>query len=1049
MRSRRLVRQALGARLAVLSLALLGLLFGAASASADPIFRLDEAADSTVAPGGTLDYFVKVNSVGSDAIGSGFTLRVTLPSGMTSASVTGTSGFGFDLYTCTGTTGATVVICTSPFGLPPLGHTESDIQVNVDPNASGTLSAKFEVSGGGAATQTQIESTHVTAAAPPFDIHNFDGDVDADAGRDPFTQAGGHPYAASTTIDFNTVDNPNPFFGPLYPVEQTKDVSVDLPAGFVGNPNAATQCTASELANAISPLEVRPLCSPSSQVGTTILYVNNVIGLNKIVGPAAVYNMVPPPGVPARFGFNVAGTVVTLDARVRSDGDYGLTVDAHDIPEGLALAGTTLTFWGVPADPRHDAERQCGGGIAPVDGGPTCAAGIDPQAFLRNPTSCTAPVGSPVTDGLRTLIHADSWVHPGRFNADGTPDLTDPNWKNSQFISHLPPVYPAAGVDQLPTGCEKVPFNPALSAQPSAPAQASSPAGFDFELSLPQSDDPDAIGEADLKKAVVTLPVGVRVSPASANGLGACSLDQIGLRSLADPTCPDTSKVGSLTITTPLLRDPLQGSIYLATPNNNPFNSLLAIYLVARGPGVIIKLPGQVSTDPNTGQLTATFDNNPQLPFTRLHLEFKGGARAPLVTPSTCTQADGRPFVTHAELTSWSGKTVSDEDSFALTTDANGNPCQPHGFSPGFSAGTQNPVAGTDSSFVLQLTRGDLDQEFDSLTVDMPTGLLGRIKNATLCSDAAAAAGTCGDASKIGDVVVGAGAGANPFYITNGRAYITGPYKGGPYGLSIVVPAVAGPFDLGNVVVRSAIFVDHRSAQLRIVSDQLPTILQGIPLEVRDIRVLINKPHFMLNPTSCAVKKVDGTIRSTANATADVASRFQVGDCASLALKPKLTIHVGSKGHTGVRHSTPLTTVLTQTPGQSNLSTVRVRLPTVLDARLGVVERSCSVTEYQAGHCEKARAGTATAVTPLLASPLRGGVYFVRVARRGLPDLMVALRGQVSLDLDGKVTIPQSKYLATTFHDIPDAAITKFTLSLVSGSHGPIGVVTNLCSAKA
>ncbi len=678
--------------------------------------------------------------------------------------------------------------------------------------------------------------------------------------------------------------------------------------------------------------------------------------------------------------------------------------------------------------------------------GATCRSGAPPVPFLRNPTSCDPP--TPGADGLPTTAYVDSWLDPGPVDADGNPVVTDLRWKSATFISHLPPAYPDPssqwGAHQLPTGCDQVPFDPTLSAKPQGPAKAGTPTGFVFDVNVPQSDDPNAVGEGDLKKAVVTLPAGVRVSPSSADGLGGCSPDQIGLGTNSDVTCPDSSKLGSLTVTTPALDQPLSGSVYLATPNQNPFGTLIAIYLVAKGPGFVLKIPGKTVADPVTGQLTATFDNNPQLPFSNLHLEFNGGPRAPLVTPKQCGT-----YTTHAVLTSWSGKTVSSDSSFDVSADGHGAPCPPSGFSPAMHAWTVNPIAGTESPFTLWLTRGDQDQELSSLAVNLPSGLLARIANTTLCPDGAANAGTCTDGSKIGDITVGAGAGSNPFYITNGRAYITGPYKGAPYGLSIVVPAVAGPFDLGSVVVRSALYVDRNTAAVKVVADPLPTILQGIPLDVRDVRVFVDRPHFFINPTSCAEKTIFATVGSTEGAIAHPSARFQVGDCASLRLAPKLSLTVGARKHTQAGVSTPVTATVTMPRGDANLRSVSVELPGTLDALLPVVNQACKLVEFEAGHCgNKAKVGTAVAVTPLLRDPLKGSVYFVKNPARVLPDLMVALRGQVALDVTAKVSIPGGKRLGTRFDTIPDAPITKFTLRIVSGKNGPVGIATNLCSAK-
>jgi uncharacterized repeat protein (TIGR01451 family) len=1034
----------------IVGMLLCGLLGSGAASAAEPTWRIDTLANSTAAPGANLTYVVQVTNVGN-APAAGFidpiVLTITLPGGMKGASAGSTAFNGFSCTAGDGTSPvaeATTIRCTSSGFIFLNQFTQAPVTVAVAGTASGVLTSSFSITGGGTAqSSTTVDPTRILHSPPPFGLDAFDGQVTADAAGAPLTQAGAHPYSASTSIDFNTVGNPVlediPTFGIGWPAEPVKDVVVDLPAGFVGNPTVAAMCSAADLANGFS-LSSLPLCSPNSQVGTTFIRTR-VASIT--LGPVPVFNMVPPPGVPARFGFAVSGTVVTFDVRVRSGSDFGISAHVRNISEGLAIAGTTLTLWGIPADPSHDPERTC-----PGTGHLGCSSGTSPAAFLRNPTRCSAPTEAPIDDGLITGLHIDSWIHPGGQAPDGTPNLSDPAWHSANFVSHLPPAYPFPsegwGPNQLPTGCDQVPFDPALKARPSEPARAGSPSGFIFDLTLPQSDDPTAIGEGDLKKAVVTLPAGVRVSPSSAEGLQGCSPSEIRLHTSSDPSCPAHSKLGSVTIKTPLLDDPLTGSIYLATPHDNPFGSLIAVYLVAKGSGITIKLAGEAHADPVTGQLSTTFDDNPQTPFSSLHLEFDGGPRAPLVTPKECGT-----YTTHAVLTSWSGKTVESNSHFTIDKGPDGGPCAASGFSPGFSAGTENPVAGADSPFLLLLTRSDRDQELSSLAVDMPTGLLGRIASTVLCPDAAANAGTCTDGSKIGRVTVGAGAGSNPFYISTGRAYITGPYRGAPFGLSIVVPAVAGPFDLGNVVVRSAIFVNRHNAALKVVSDPLPTILEGIPLDVRDVRVLVDRKHFFLNPTSCAPKQIRATVGSTQGAVARVGSRFRATDCVGLPLSPKLVITVGAKGRTSPGHSTPLTTVLTQPSGQTNLRSVSVTLPGTLNALLPVINRACKLAAFEAGHCGAgAKAGTAVAVTPLLRDPLRGPVYFVKNPARVLPDLVVALRGQISFDLVGKVSIPGGKQLGTRFDAIPDAPIKKFTLRLVAGRNGPLGVARNLCTRK-
>jgi hypothetical protein len=1049
----------------VAALVILAVAAGASTASAAPAWRLDALSNTTATPGGTITYYESAVDIGTtDTDGSNIVTTVTLAPGLTAVSASGTIG-AFGSLPCTAgdgsspVAGATAIRCetTSVLGdLADFGATNDlryRIVAAVDPGVqpSTTLTSSFGISGGGAPAQASGSTVNVTriGGAPGFGVANFDSQPNADAAGNPSTQAAGHPYSITTSIDFNTVHNPLPMIGDLWPVEPVKDVVADLPAGFVGSPAGVDQCTAAELANNQG-INAQPLCPSGSQVGSTLVRLNGLVSFPNVFGPLPVFNMVPPPGAPAEFGFNVFGSVVTFKARLRSQGDYGLSIDVNDIPEGLAIANTTLTFWGVPSDSSHNSERACPGQNAPWQGGPTCSSTARPTAFLRNPTSCSASAGSPVQDGLVTGLSADSWNDPGPRDANGAPVAGDARWQTTSVVAHAPPGYPHApgafGTHLLPTGCDNVPFAPTLALQPTAPARAGMPTGFQVDLDLPQTSDPAGIGESDLKKAVVTLPRGMSVSPSSADGLNACSPQQIGLHSTTDPHCPDSSKIGTVRITTPLIDQKLDGAVYLATQNDNPFNSLLAIYIVAQGAGVTVKLAGHVEADPQTGQLTTTFDDNPQIPFSNLHLEFTGGARAPLVAPPACGT-----YTTHAALYSWSqpNAEVDSESTFTVAQSADGSACAPAGFAPGFVAGSDGPAAGKSSPFRVRLVRSDSDQQLSSLTVDTPTGLLGKIASTVPCPDGVAAAGTCAEGSRIGSVTVGAGAGPDPFYITSGRAYITGPYKGAPYGLSIVVPAVAGPFDLGNVIVRAAIFVDRTTTQLHIVSDPLPTILQGIPLDVRDVRVAVDKPGFIVNPTSCAPKSVRATVGSTAGAIAHLSSHFQVANCATLPFAPKLSLTVGDRRHVRAGVSTPLTATLTMPSGSANLRSVSVTLPGSLNALLPVINRACSRSDFDAGHCTNAtKVGTAVAVTPLLRDPLRGSVYFVKTSPGHLPNLMVALRGQIAVDLTAKVSIPGGRRLGTTFDTIPDAPITKFTLRIVSGKNGPVGIATSLCSAK-
>jgi len=1031
----------------------------AAPAHAAQAWRIDAFSDTTIARGGTMQYLVQMSNVGdADMDGSEIDVTGTLPPGLTAVDarlVLDADPSESNFVSCTAGDGLSPIagasdfkcVDTTPLQAPRTFSTFSFqllyLTVQADPSASGTLLSSFAVSGGGAASASTVDPVRVSDAVPPFGLAAADGEV-LDGSGAVDTQAGGHPASATVSFDLNTFFNPLGLGGTGWPVGPVKDVVTDLPPGFIGYPAAADQCTGAELAAG----NTATLCPPTSQVGTAMVHMNDRPLGPPIYGPIPVFNMVPPPNAPARFGFNIAGTVVTLDGGLSLSGQapgsdpggsdnnrvYRISVTASNLSEAVPIAGSQVTLWGVPSDPSHDSERACPGTNVniPSRGGPTCPSGAPPLAFLRNPTSCTDP-----GVGLTTLLHVDSWLDPG-------------NFQTASFVSHALPGYPLPssdwGAPEGTTGCDRVPFDPALQGQPQS-RTPNSPAGFSFDLTLPQSQDPTTVSESDLRTAVVTLPAGVRVNPSAADGLQACSTADIHLDDTQAPTCPDASKVGTVTITTPLLRTPLSGEIYLAAPHDNPFDNLLSIYLVAHGSGVVIKLAGRVDLDPVTGQITATFDNNPQTPFSDVNLSFDGGPRAQLVTPSQCGD-----FRTHAVFTGWNGRVVeTDTQPFTISGDGNGAACPGPTFAPTLSAGTASNSAGSSSSLQLRFTRSDLDQEIAGLTINLPEGLTGKIADVVLCSDTDAAQGTCPDGTKIGDVTAGAGAGTNPFFITNGRAYLTGPYKGAPFGVAIVVPAVAGPFNLGNVVVRSALFVDKHDASVRVVVDPLPTILQGIPLQVRDVRVNVDKPGFFLNPTSCAVKTVSSTLTSTGGLSANVSDRFQAADCASLGFAPRMVLAVGGRGHLHAGASTPLSTRITMPRGDANLRFVRVTLPSTINARLTVINDACTRAEFETdiAKCGHAQAGTAVAVTPLLRDPLRGKVYFVKNGHP-IPDLFIALRGQVAFDLIGRVTIPGGKKLATTFSTAPDVPIRSFTLRLFGDSkNGSVGAAKNLCAASS
>jgi hypothetical protein len=819
-----------------------------------------------------------------------------------------------------------------------------------------------------------------SAATADFGFNSFSFQI-LDSTGHHYRQAGGHPFEAVNTFTLNQI----PAGGPD---GDLKDLTVELPAGFIGNPNAVPKCT-------IQDLNVNN-CAASSQLGT--------LALDTALGTLTVplYNLVPPPGVPAQFGVNVLVANAFIDSAVRTGGDYGLNSQLNNVSALLPLSGSQLTLWGVPAASSHDAVRTCPNFVTP------CASGVAPAPFLSNPTSCT---GGPLT----AVASADSWQDPGDFVTTST-------------------AVPGN------TGCNRVSFSPSLSVSPENP-QADSSSGFAIDLHVPQNNDPNGLATANLKKAVVALPPGVSINPSVADGLQACTPDQIGLDNANEPTCPNASKIGSVEVDSPLAPDPLVGSIFL--------NTSLGIYVVAEGDGVLLKLNGALTPDFTNGQLTTTFDNNPQLPFTDLKLDFFGGPRSALATPETCGS-----FQATSDLTPYSapdsGPDATPTSSFDITSGPNGSPCvsslAERPFAPGFSAGTVNAAGGAHTPFVLKVTRNQGEQNLSTIAAQLPPGVTSMLAGVPQCPDADATAGNCDPSTQVGTVTIGAGAGS-PVFLP-GKIYLTGPYKGAPLGLAIVTPVVVGPFSLGNEVVRASIFINNRDAHLHVVSDPLPTIHTGIPLRLRSVALSIDRPNFMINPTSCADKQVSGVIGGTDGASVAVSNPFQVGDCAGLSFNPKLTAKiVGGKGAT--KHSKhPGLKVSLKPKGKANVKQVSLTLPhsIILDqSNLKV----CTRTQLSAGACpSKSQFGSASATSPLLDSGLSGPVYLVS-GNNKLPDLTVVLNGQVQLIERGIVKGTGSGRLRTTFKTVPDVPLSNFTLNLKKGKNGLLVNSTNLCSKKA
>jgi hypothetical protein len=973
-----------------------GLLFGlhpvvagAVGSAGGPAWSVSVVAEPGVfrAGGEGLYAVTAVNTGGGSADGgvSPVVLRDVLPVGVTATGVEGLD------------TGAVVsaahlpcdlgsVSCVMGGVVTPGAVLVMKVSVSIGGGFSSVVNSA-SVSGGGALGVSAQDTTGVGGEPLPFGV------APGSFLFVPSTaQAGGHPNL-TTSFMFNAS-------GVEEVERKMRDLGVDLPAGFTGNPLAVPECDMARVEN--------NTCPPDSAVGVPPVPI-----CGGATRPVLVYNIVPYADEPAAFAFSVTFPVRLDTSLVRDqDGEYHIRASINDATEATAINGATVTLWGVPADhngPGPNTTFDTGFGTSTFGG---LGGGLR-TPFFTNPTACAGPL----TAGASLL----SW--PTISEATG---------------ATIPPgqVSVAASVAGL-SGCEGLVFNPTLTVAPDS-TQAGAPTGLGVDVHIPQNENAEALATPALKDALVTLPPGVVVSPSAADGLAACSEVQVDLQSLTPAGCPDASKVGTVEVQTPLLAKPLQGSLYLASQEANPFHSLLAMYLVAEGNGIVIKLPGEVHADLVTGQLTTSFLKAPEQPVSDIRLHLNGGPRAPLANPTTCA-----PATSTSQLTPWSGGAPATPSSSYQPSG-----CAPPQFSPSFIAGTTNNQAGAFSPFSVTLSRTDQDEALSGVSVTTPPGLLGILKSVTQCPEAQASQGACPPQSLIGHTTVGAGPGPTPFYI-DGQVFLTGPYNGAPFGLSILVPAIAGPFNLGNVNVRAAINVDPATAQLKITTNPLPTILQGIPIQVKTINVTIDRPNFMFNPTSCEPLNVTATLASTHGATAHLSSRFQAANCQSLPFKINLTASTQAKTSRKEGASLHIKFAYPPTP-QSNIHTVFVTLPKQLPARLSTIQQACPDTTFNTNPATcptGSLIGAATATTPILTSPVTGPVYLVSHGGAAFPDIIIVLQGEgIRLDLTGNINITKNGITTSTFNTIPDTPINTFELTLPEGPHSGLTATTNLCN---
>ncbi len=830
-----------------------------------------------------------------------------------------------------------------------------------------------------------------------------------------------------------------------------RTITVNLPPGFIGNNTAVPTCNVEQLIGRREGASVEdPECAPASQVGALSLEcVGCASGgshVEKVLTP--VYNMeVTSFGVTAELGFNIAGNVIqTLPVTVRP-GDSGITVTTPNIEKVTEAHNISLTTWGLPASTIHDAQRglECYSGFSEECNEGKKQANIPVKAFLSNPTSCEPHIAT---------IEAYSWEEPL------TPSV--------------------AQVEATPsTECERVPFAPSIDVEPTT-RSAESSSGLNISLEVPQTwENPYGIATSNLKDSTVALPVGYTANPSLASGLGTCTPQQFEAEtsdSAPGAGCPAESKIGVVNVETPVLSENLTGNIYIATPFDNKFDSLLALYIVVKDParGIIVKLQGQIEPNPVTGQLVTTFDENPQVPFSKFTLKLNQDQTSPLVSPPACGA-----YTADAELTPWSApltpQLVSGQP-FAIETGIGGGPCPAGGippFHPSLVAGTLNNNAGSYSPMDIHITRQDGEQEITGFATQLPAGLTANLSGIPFCSGADIALArtksgaqeetnpSCPAASEIGHTLVGAGVGSVLAY-TPGKVYLAGPYEGAPFSIAAITSAKVGPFDLGTVVVHLPLLINPQTAAVSIPSgaaNQIPHIIKGIIIHVRDIRVYIERPGFMINPTNCNPQTFSATVigggadpaNPQDNTPATTNDSFQLANCQNLQFKPKFS--VSTSGKTSRVDGASLTAKLT-VPGalgtQANISRVKVELPEQLPSRLPTLQKACAAAQFEANPagCPPASIiGHAKAITPILPVPLEGPAYFVSHGGEGWPALVVVLQGYgVTIDLVGTTFISKSGVTSSTFKTVPDQPVTSFELTLPEGPYSALTALGNLCT---
>jgi hypothetical protein len=861
------------------------------------------------------------------------------------------------------------------------------------------------------------------------------------------SQAGGHPNIfIDTKFNNRFLENGESHqFDPESEIgcscQDVRDIKLHFPTGFIGNPHAVPTCTLTAFA--------LNTCPPDSQVGVVFFETGafNPDGVpyeEKVGLPIGlvtpIFNLQPHPGEAGALGSQapLAEIPIITNLSARTEGDYGLEAETLGIFHFLPIPELSLYIWGNPADPSHDRSRfslphdlkqnVCGGTIVdqveepdnpeiPYAFGchPVVPSSVGNIPYLENPTRC----GVPLSTSFELLYY------------DNAQAIAETGWPST-------------------TGCDQLSFSPSLTAKPTT-TQAETAAGIDIDLRVPQTQNPNVPSPSEIRSVTMTLPKGFTLNPGGADGKTSCSDSELNLNTRAAAHCPEFSKIGTSTLESSALPGPISGDIYLGDPMPG---ERFRIFLTADGFATHVKLKGTAELDPETGQIVTRFTDLPQSPFQDFDMHFFGSERGIFVTPTHCGQ-----YTVETDFLPWDEAlpTQTSVGTFTVSSGPTGTAC-PNGqrqFAPSLQAGTADNTAGVTTPLMVRLSRTDTDQFFRGVDLTLPTGLIQSIKGVTNCPESAlrqltlptytglseSRSPACPPASQIGTVVSGAGAGSRNLY-NPGKVYLAGPYKGAPLSVVTVVPALGGPYDLGNVSVRSGVLVDSRTAQVRTVSDPVPLFLEGVPLHLRSLLLTFNREGFNRTPTSCAPKSIDAVLHGNEGGLAAPDAFYQVANCKSLKFRPKLSLHltggVRRRGHPAIHAE------LASIPGEANLQTVTVTLPgnELLDnSHFGTV---CTRGDFANQRCPTgALVGTAEVVTPLLDEALKGPVY-VRASSHRLPDLALDLRGQVNLEVIGRIDSVKGRMRAT-FEGLPDAPVESVGFNLVGGAKGLLVNSEGLC----